>query len=832
MSKQMRKRIAVFLVLCFLFSYTGFVGESPFSEKVKRAEAETISEEVEWNIKCLNAERSYEDSKKLPKIKVAVLDSGLDYDQDIPFVEREDFLEEEYVHPVYQDYTGHGTSVAGLICAKKNDDRVSGIAANVDLYVARILDANNEAPVERVIRAVNWAMEKKVNILHMSFGTREYSEELEAVIEKAYAQGILIIAAAGNDGTAAEDESTVEYPAAFDDVIAVGATNTENKKTSTSSSGAELDVVAPGDQILAMGAFNGVVVEEGTSVSAAQVTGVAAVLWGKHPSMSNEFIKNLLVGSANAESVEGDCGQGMVDYEQSDQNYTTMHGIYNEYKAMGKSEKEAIRKAGNRLFDNVKEIATHEEVNYVNGLWQGSGHASFVSESGISNINIVKAGAIAPDHEDKYMAGYSEHPCFHGGGNYIADTQYLYTVALQYLRQEKGSVVLPATFQVFGQNDPYKAVKDNKNVSKQLRKAIESGAFFKQCENEHKQNGNLVKKKITVRSNREKGYALLGAAIHNATDALSHRACIDLGQYGGWQRVIHDPSGLKKEKRAGCMATLIMNWADTKKGILADTAGAWTKLLIADKPNKLKDFYYLSNQVTKKMITLFREKDYRGYLCFLEPIENYEKGKSTFSTKLQDLTKCWKDATSNGKAFSLSQTTKTVSGGRVDARDVTIYKKGSKLYVRINNLGNKICGVFNANKMSQSFAQNDTTKEWTVPKTVKEICIVSASLSKDKIKRTQMLTSFKISVVAKGDNVSGKTRYIVIKPGNKIKLPKAIFKKNPTKKEKKQKIKYKLTGWISGGPKSQRKSFKLGATYKWTKAGTMTLYPVFTKIKK
>lgn len=825
MSKQMRKRIAVFIVLCFLFSYTGFVGES-------QAEAENICEEVEWNIKCLNAEESYEDSKKLPKIKVAVLDSGLDYDQDIPFVEREDFLEEEYVHPVYQDYTGHGTSVAGLICAKKNDDRVSGIAANVDLYVARILDANNEAPVERVIRAINWAMEKKVNILHMSFGTKEYSEELEAVIEKAYNQGILIIAAAGNDGTAAEDESTVEYPAAFDDVIAVGATNTENKKTSTSSSGAELDVVAPGDQILAMGAFNGVVVEEGTSVSAAQVTGVAAVLWGKHPSMSNEFIKNLLVGSANAESVQGDCGQGMVDYEQSDQNYTIMHGSYNEYKAMGKSEKEAIRKAGSRLFDNEKEIAAHEEVNYVNGLWQGSGHASFVSGSGISNINIVKAGAIAPDHEEKYMAGYSEHPCFHGGGNYIADTQYLYTVALQYLSEEKKSVVLPSTFKVFGQNDPYKAVKDNKNVSKQLRNAIESGAFFKQCEKEHKQNSSIVKNKITVRSNQEKGYALLGAAIHNATDAFSHRACIDMGQYGGWQRVIHSAASLKKGKQAGCMATLITNWASTKDGILADTAGAWMKLIIADKPNVLKDFYYLSSQVTKKMITLFREKEYRGYLCFLEPIENYEKGKNTFSTKLQDLTKCWQGATSSEKKFSLSGTTKIVSGGRVDARDVTIYKKGSKLHVRINNLGNKICGVFNANKMSQSFAQNDTTKEWTVPKTVKEICIVSASLSKDKIKKTKMETSFKITLTHKRNKGTGKTRYIVVKPGKKVKLPKAIFKKNPTKKEKKQKISYKQTGWISGGPKSQRKSFKLGATYQWTKAGTMTLYPVFTKNTK
>ncbi len=827
--KQMRKGVAVFLILYYLFSYTILL----LAGGTKSAEAETISEEVEWNIKCLNAEKSYEDSKKLPKVKVAVLDSGLDYDQDIPFAERKDFLGEEYVHPVYQDYTGHGTSVAGLICAKKNEDRVSGIAANVDLYVARILDANNEAPVERVIEAVNWAIEKKVNILHMSFGTKEYSEELEAVIDKAYAQGILIIAAAGNDGTAAEDESTVEYPAAFDNVIAVGATNTENKKTSTSSSGAELDVVAPGDQILAAGAFNGVVVEEGTSVSAAQVTGVAAVLWGKYPSMSNEFIKALLVGSANAESVTGDCGQGMVDYEQSDRNYTTMQGSYNEYKAMGKGEEEAVRKAESRLFDNAEEIGTHEEINYVNGLWQGSGHASFVSGSGIANINIVKAGAIAPDHEEKYMAGYSEHPCFHGGGSYIADTQYIYTVALKYLRQEKGRVDLPALDQVFGDDVPYKAGKEKKNVLTQLKKAIQDDTFFKQCENERKENGDLVRKKITVHSNREKAYALLGAAIHNATDAFSHRACINLGQYGGWQRVIHNAKLLKKSKRADCMATLITKWTKTKSGILKDTAREWEKLIIADEADKLKDFYRLSNTVTKRMIALFREKDYQGYLCFFDPIDDYDEGRKSFYTKLEDLTKCWQDVTRSKKSFSLSQTIRTIPEGKVQYNDVVISKKGNKLYVRINNLGNKICGVFQANKMSKSFPQNKTTKEWTVPKKVKKICIVSASLSKDKVRKTYVETAFKIRCTCKYDKaVSGKTRYIVVKPGKKVKLPKAIFKKKSTKKEKKQKIRYRQTEWISGGPKSQRKKYKVGATYRWTKQGQMTLYAVFTKYKK
>ena len=150
--------------------------------KETSVKAETISRRVEWNIKCLNAEKSYEESKNLKKIKVAVLDSGLDYDEDLPAVEKKDFLEEKELHPLYQDMSGHGTSVASIICARENEDRITGIAANVELYIGRIFGAKNDAPIERVVKAINWAIDEKVNIIHMSFGTEEYSGELEDVI--------------------------------------------------------------------------------------------------------------------------------------------------------------------------------------------------------------------------------------------------------------------------------------------------------------------------------------------------------------------------------------------------------------------------------------------------------------------------------------------------------------------------------------------------------------------------------------------------------------------------------------------------------------------------
>ena len=135
--KVIDKMILVFLVVS-LFTQSLTIDPQP-------VKAVSVSQEAEWNISRIHAEDAYEDSKKLPRIRVALLDSGLDTDKDIPFVERKDFLGEEELHSLYQDSTGHGTSVAGIICARKSEDRICGIASNVDLYAARVLDGSNQA---------------------------------------------------------------------------------------------------------------------------------------------------------------------------------------------------------------------------------------------------------------------------------------------------------------------------------------------------------------------------------------------------------------------------------------------------------------------------------------------------------------------------------------------------------------------------------------------------------------------------------------------------------------------------------------------------------------
>ncbi len=131
---------------------------------------------------------------------------------------------EDEISVIYEDISGHGTSVAGIIAAKDNDEGITGINPYVQLYSARILDENKQAPASRVVAAIDWAIEQDVDIINISFGTTVDSEEIHAAIRRAYDAGILIVAAAGNNGV-------VEYPAAYDEVVAVGAVDAKGERT-------------------------------------------------------------------------------------------------------------------------------------------------------------------------------------------------------------------------------------------------------------------------------------------------------------------------------------------------------------------------------------------------------------------------------------------------------------------------------------------------------------------------------------------------------------------------------------------------------------------------
>ena len=192
----------------------------------------------------------------------------------------------------YLDDNGHGTHVAGTVAALDNEIGVIGVAPQAELYAIKVLDQNGSGSYSDIIAGIEWAIDNNMNIINMSLGGTAKSRTLEKAVNKAYESGILLVAAAGNNGYA--KKGTITYPAAYDSVIAVGAVDQNNNRASFSSVGRQLELMAPGVSILSTVPDNGYESYNGTSMASPHVAGVAALVWEAKPNLTNFQLRNLL----------------------------------------------------------------------------------------------------------------------------------------------------------------------------------------------------------------------------------------------------------------------------------------------------------------------------------------------------------------------------------------------------------------------------------------------------------------------------------------------------------------------------------------------------------
>lgn len=217
------------------------------------------------------------------------------------------------------DDNGHGTHCAGIIAAEGNNGlAIAGVCWRGRIMAVRCIAADGAGYESDALDAWSYAIENGADIISNSWADEWYSETTRDAVRYAASQGVVLVAAAGNDHSVNR-----KYPAGYDQVIAVAASDARDKVASFSDYGWWVDVLAPGVDILSLragGTAAGLVYDEattvmsGTSMACPFAAGVAALILGQHPTFTPEEVRSVLKMSAEPVlALDGYAGQGRIN---------------------------------------------------------------------------------------------------------------------------------------------------------------------------------------------------------------------------------------------------------------------------------------------------------------------------------------------------------------------------------------------------------------------------------------------------------------------------------------------------------------------------------------
>ena len=247
-------------------------------------EVRAIAQSLPWGIDRIDADVVHTDGNKGLGVKVAVIDSGIATHPDLIVAGGYDFVNDD-TDPT--DDNGHGTHVAGTVAAKDNGIGVIGVAPDAELYALKVLGPSGSGSFSDVIAAVQWAVDNGIDVTNNSYGSSANPGGIvKSAFDNAEAAGLVQIAAGGNSGNCLGKGNSVEWPARYDSVMAVAATNANDQSPCFSSVGSALELAAPGvaiDSTVPTGNCelcdpSGYMLLDGTSMAAPHVAGTAALV--------------------------------------------------------------------------------------------------------------------------------------------------------------------------------------------------------------------------------------------------------------------------------------------------------------------------------------------------------------------------------------------------------------------------------------------------------------------------------------------------------------------------------------------------------------------------
>jgi len=195
------------------------------------------------------------------------------------------------------DFHGHGTHCAGIAAAHTgNGIGVAGVAgtAPVQIMPVKVLNDQGFGTISDVARGITWAADNGAHVLSLSLGSNAGTQQLADAVNYAWNRGCLVVAAAGNNGSNAPF-----YPAAYENALAVAASDPNDRLTNFSQYGAWVDIAAPGRDILSTVPGNRYEAWSGTSMACPHVAGAAALIWSCAPSLTNQQLRFALENNAD-----------------------------------------------------------------------------------------------------------------------------------------------------------------------------------------------------------------------------------------------------------------------------------------------------------------------------------------------------------------------------------------------------------------------------------------------------------------------------------------------------------------------------------------------------
>lgn len=576
---------------------------------------EEAEEVRRWNrtMMHMDEEKVQEAVEKVTEpIKVAIMDSGVDEMPEISLAGRKNLIPGgDEMTEMYEDATGHGTALAALMVfdreeaaeeeyegytyeycmdeeaalsffgraeedngtdveddaededydseedeenedgsiglgefIENNQADIDGINPNMELYSIRVLDEAGEAPVSRIIEGIEWAVKNDIKILNISSGTEKDSEKLHNAIKEAYDAGMLIVAAAGNDGE-------VQYPAAYEEVICAGSVDYTGEAGEECKKDSTVELAAPGEGVLSVGAFGIETEVSGTSMAAGEISAAASILWQQDAKTDNRFIRSLLQAGANQSGETSgygiiDCGYSLEIYDEFKEAYEEMAAEEDKADNTGGDMDagellELMEEAG--IEENTEELDTVEESETEDGIlsanWVGKDHLKLLKyENGEELEECLKAlriGIRLQDGEISTLKGKKEYAAWHGyyEENYVAGYLYLSKLAASIFNKSSYNVQDEKLKQVFKKTGmPGIIQEDGIHTSGKKEADVSWDTIFRcklgekkekaDCTDLWDKNDEKQLKKIIEDSLVNRALIVYGMAMHTMSDTFAH----------------------------------------------------------------------------------------------------------------------------------------------------------------------------------------------------------------------------------------------------------------------------------------------------------------------